>query len=101
MDHHSWVALSSPVKGPSGSKIGAAPQGPAGHKKGGLPTKIVDNIITIGIKGEWEQIDPFVSVSRYATGQKAITDPEAWLDSNFPGWDKSFARFEPTFKRRG
>jgi len=66
-----------------------------------LKVKMVDNIVTLGIKGNWEQRDPYDNIKRsMRLNVKVIDTPEKWLDSTFPEWDTAFKNFEPSFRRK-
>ena len=63
-----------------------------GNRK--MSVKILPELINLGIKGDWEQRDPYIKIKNsHLVPSSTVRDPEKWLDTNFPGWEQSFAKF--------
>jgi len=62
--------------------------------------KILPNLINLGVKGSWDMRDSYRSLKQGTIPCRVVANPEKWLDEHFAGWDKSFKRFEPSFRRK-
>ena len=65
-----------------------------------LRVKMTEDVINLGIKGSWAQRDPYKNIKMSNLVKSTVLkNPEKWLDTSFPGWDKAFKRIEPTYRR--
>jgi hypothetical protein len=57
--------------------------------------KNLDNVISMGIKGDWQQKNSYDSLKHNSKIiKKTLESPESWLDSNFSDWNESFRKIQ-------